>query len=179
VCPDWQQLSQPILKQNMFNQNFSKAILCTLLFAILGILTSCHSVQYRDVSEFAIQPNALKDGEKIRLLAYFYGPSNSSNDFYNHVVVKSEESGDTCNILIPWDHGFTQSDGDSIYYYFSPENLINKVNVDGISVGTRDLRPEDTAAKFPEYNKVIRIPAFDNIAINRFPTVKGSIGIVR
>ena len=163
----------------MFIQNFSKVNFSSLLYVILGILTPCHSDQYRDICEFVIKSNALKDGEKIRLLAYFYGPSNSSNDFYNHVVVRSEESGDTCNILIPWDHGFTQSDGDSIYYYFSPENLINKVNLDGISVGTRDLRPEDTAAKFPEHNKVVRIQDFDNIAINSFPTVKGSIGIIR
>jgi hypothetical protein len=121
----------------------------------------------------------LKDGEKIRLLAYFYGPSNSSSDFYNHAVIKSEESGDTCNILIPCDHGFTQSDGDSIYNYFSPDNLINKVNLDDISVGTRDLRPSDTAASFPEYKKVVRIQDFDNIAINSFPTVKGTIGVIR
>ena len=163
----------------MFNQNLLKTIFGSLLFLIPSILTSCHSTQYRDVSEFAIQPNALKDGERIRLLAYFYGPSNSSNDFYNHAVVKSEESGDTCNILIPWDHGFAQSDGDSIYYYFSPENLINKVNIESMSIGTRELRPEDTAAKFPEYNKVVRIRDFDNIAINKFPTVKGSPGTVR
>jgi|GEM_PF-1570453 len=163
----------------MLDQNFPKVIFGSLFIVLFGILTSCHSAQYRDVSEFAIQPNALKDGEKIRLLAYFDGQSNSSNGFYNHLIVKSEESGDTCNILIPWDHGFTESDGDSIYYYFSPDNLINKVNMDGISTGTRNLRPEDTAALFPEYNKVVRIQDFDNIAINSFPTVKGSIGTIR
>jgi hypothetical protein len=163
----------------MLNQNFSKTIFTCFLFALLGVLTSCNSVQYRHVSEFAIQPKALKDGEKIRLLAYFYGPSNSSNDFYNHAVIISEESGDTCNILIPCDHGFTQSDGDSIYNYFSPDNLINKVNLDDVSVGTRELRPGDTAAIFPEYTKVVRIQDFDKIAINRFPTVKGTIGAIR
>jgi hypothetical protein len=163
----------------MLSQNFSKTIFVCILFVVLRFLLSCNSVQYRDVSEFAIQPKALKDGEKIRLLAYFYGPSNSSSDFYNHAVIKSEESGDTCNILIPCDHGFTQSDGDSIYNYFSPDNLINKVNLDDISVGTRDLRPSDTAASFPEYKKVVRIQDFDNIAINSFPTVKGTIGVIR
>lgn len=179
IFTSWQQLVQSILKQSMFNQNFSKAIYSSLLFVLLGILMSCNSVQYRDVSEFANQPNVLKDGEKIRLVAYFYGPSNSSKDFYNHAVVKSEESGDTCNILIPWDHEFTQSDGDSIYNYFSPDNLINKVSLVDISVGTRDLRPGDTAAIFPEYTKVVRIQNFDNLAINKFPTVKGTIGIIR
>jgi hypothetical protein len=163
----------------MFNQNFSRVLICSLLFALTGVFVSCNSAQYRDVSEFAIQPSALKDGEKIRLVAYFYGPANSRKNFYNHAVIKSEESGDTCNILIPWDHGFTQSDGDSIYNYFSPDNLINKVNLEDISVGTRDLRPSDTAATFPEYTKVIRIQEFDKLAINKFPTVKGTIGVIR
>jgi hypothetical protein len=163
----------------MLNQNFSRVLISSFLFALIGGFLSCNSVQYRDVSEFAIQPKALKDGEKIRLLAYFYGPSNPSNDFYNHAVVKSVESGDTCNVLVPCDHGFTQSDGDSIYNYFSPDNLINKVSLDDISVGTRDLRPSDTSAIFPEYTKVIKIQEYDELTINRFPTVKGTIGVIR
>lgn len=163
----------------MRNQNLSKTICRYLLIVLLSSVVACNSVQYRDVSGFSIQPNALKDGEKIRLLAYFYSSSNSGSDFYNHVVVRSEESGDTCNILVPWNQGFTESDGDSLYNYFSPENLINKVSVEGITVGTRDLRPEDTSATFPAYNKVVRIKETDHIAINDFPTVKGSIGTIR
>lgn len=161
----------------MFKQKLSKTFFASLLFVILVFFTSCHFGQFRNISEFNMQPNALKDGEKIRLLAYFYGPSNSGIDFYNHMVVQSEQSGDTCNILIPWEHGFEQSDGDSIYNYFSPDNLINQVNVEGLSAGTRNIRPEDFSAKFPDYNKVVRIKAFDHIAKNNFPTVKGSIGM--
>jgi hypothetical protein len=131
------------------------------------------------VSEFSLQPKALKDGEKIRLLAYFYGSSNAQNDYYNHVIVRSEESGDTCNILVPWDHGFTQTDGDSVYNYFDTENWVNTLDTEKIPPNSSDLRIENYRTKFPEYKKVIRIPEYDNIGINSFPTVKGSIGTIR
>ncbi|HUS03146.1 MAG TPA: hypothetical protein VMY77_15515 [Chitinophagaceae bacterium] len=147
-----------------------------IVLLIIGSLVSCTSAKYRDVSEFNMQPEALKEGERIRLIAYFFGPSKTNNDSYNHVLVVSEESGDTCNILIPWDHGFTQTDGDSIYNYFRPESLINNIKIDDNTPGTREVDLKEITSKFPEYNKVIRIPEFDDVAINKFPTVKGSVG---
>ena len=140
----------------------------------MGILISCDSAKYRDTSEFVLQPDALKEGEKVRLLAYFYINSNRQKNVYNHVIAISEESGDTCNILIPWDHGFEETDQE-IYYYMGPESLINTLDVDKVTTNNNVSNIDDYRTKFPDYKRVIRIPEFDDVAINNFPTVKGSL----
>lgn len=160
-------------------QYFLKGILYCMLFLTIGILISCDSAKYRDTSEFILQPYALKDGEKVRLLAYFYINSNRQKNVYNHVIAISEESGDTCNILIPWDHGFKETDENIIYNYIGPENLVNTLDIEKMTFSSNDLNIDDYKTKFPDYKKVIRIPEFDDIAINNFPTVKGSLGTIR
>lgn len=146
------------------------------IIGALFVLTSCGN-RYKNVSEYRMNPTALKDGERIKLLFAMVGNTDNQEDkYYNQIIAVSQESGDTCNILVPVNHGLTLDDDDKIFNYFSPtsqnakmgmldpENLANFGNIDSIK------------AEFPKYNKVIYDPKNDDWFKNDFPTVMGLIG---
>jgi hypothetical protein len=74
-----------------------KIILIQLLLLLLGC---SRNYEYWDISEFKIAPNALEDGEKIKVIYTSQGPDNNDDlEYYYHLIVISKNSGDTINIL--------------------------------------------------------------------------------
>ncbi|HMU69220.1 MAG TPA: hypothetical protein PK511_02255 [Chitinophagales bacterium] len=142
-------------------QKFLQTIL--VVIGSLGVVISCNSgYDYWELSEFNMQPDALKDMAEIKLVYYSNGPAQVDNDgAYIHAIVTSVETGDTINILSPYLSEFSPEDGDKTFIYIGIHSNIGKaVSSDW------DL---------DKYTKVIRDPKFDAIAHNDHPTVIGSI----
>jgi hypothetical protein len=150
-----------------------RILIATLMF----LFSSCSSNNYRSISEFTMKSQALKDGERIRLIVAVVGHTDNKEDkYYNQLIAVSEETGDTCNILIPFNQGLSPSDGDKTFNYFSPESQMAQIgltapeNLEGIT-DTSSIK-----SAFPKYEKVIRDPKLDYITQNNYPTVMGIIG---
>jgi hypothetical protein len=149
-----------------------KALLIISLFA----LASCGKT-YRSISEFNIQPTALKNGDRIKLLFAMVGSTNNQEDqYYNHLIAVSQETGDTVNILVPFNHGLTETDADKIFNYFGPESQNAKL----LSTDPEKLASlkniGSITAEFPKYSKVAYDSKYDDWIKNDLPTVVGIIG---
>ncbi|RYY00160.1 MAG: hypothetical protein EOO53_22445 [Gammaproteobacteria bacterium] len=109
-------------------------------------------------------------------LFFMLGQSdNAAGRFFSHLVVVSQESGDTVNILTGVNNGFKEDDGDQVYNFISPANSAYKYAFmdDAIGAGTdiKDL-PEPKL----DYTKVRYDPDHREIARNNYPTIVGVVG---
>lgn len=149
-------------------------------FLTLGLilLSSCgNNYSYWDISQFNIDNSALEDGEEIKLLYTSRGPDNNKDlEYYIHVIVMSQKSGDTVNLLTMVDNGFRADDKYKTYNYLDQNNPVTKA----MQIRPESLEDVDAIrnVKPKEIHKVARDPKFDFIADNSFPTVIGSIGSV-
>ncbi|MFO8088077.1 MAG: hypothetical protein R6T91_09800 [Bacteroidales bacterium] len=160
-----------------------------LFILILIIISACNdkTLEYWDISEFNIAEDALKDGEKLKLLYTSQGDYvNDDKEHYYHYVVVSKETGDSVNILtnksIQLDKLkknsnniiFVSLAGQAIDFvrginseYIKDEQLSeNLTNVDSIESEIN-----------LNINKVVRDPDFDDIAQNDHPAIIGFLGI--
>lgn len=118
--------------------------------------------KYWDISKFKINKGALIDNEKIKLLYSSRGTGTDKiTDYYIHIIVVSQQSGDTVNVLTTALNGFTKSDGDKVFNFFDENNFISTIS----------------NPKSLKYKKVYRDPQFDQIADNNYSTIIGSIGV--
>lgn len=151
-----------------------------IVLCLSCLLISCFSsARYRDISEFNLQPNALKEGESIRLLAAVIGDEdNQEAKYYNHLIAVSGETGDTVNILTPVNHGLTKADGERTFNYFSLSDPAANV----ILMESKELEQlthiDSVKVTHEAYTKVTRHPDFEDIAQNNYPTIIGIIGTV-
>lgn len=141
------------------------------------ILTGCSpTYTYWDISKFEIIPEALQDGEEIKLIYASRGPdSNKDMEYYYHLVVVSQKTGDTINVLTTANNGFNKTNGDTVFNYFDQNNLITQMSNTDVDLLINDEGELTIIAQKP-IMKVARDPEFDEIADNDFPTVIGSIG---
>ncbi len=143
--------------------------MCFLTF----LVTSCSGpYEYWDVSQFNINESILDDQEDVTLIYSSGSPDKSEVDFYVHLVVVSDASGDTVNILSPVSNRFTQNDLNTTFTFSDQHSAAVKAiqNLD-------NLKEENlNKVNFKEYSKVARDPKFDFIADNKFPTTIGMIG---
>ncbi|MES2617998.1 MAG: hypothetical protein V4613_08965 [Bacteroidota bacterium] len=150
-----------------------------LVSALLSItLFGCSKYEYWDISQFNMQPNALEDGEEIKLIYTSQGPDyNRDLKYYIHLIAVSQKTGDTVNILVTGNNGLKDEDGDKIFNYFNADNpvvIMGEMDPDEIpKAGTID-----SLKNMPRkiITKVARDPEFDDIAHNHYPTVIGGIG---
>jgi len=101
---------------------------------------------------------------------------NREDKYYNQLIAVSQESGNTCNILVPVNHGLVQTDGDKIFNYFSPENQSTKFGFIDPEMLATVTNIASVQAEFPMYNKVIYDDKYDGWLKNNLPTVIGLIG---
>ena len=148
------------------------------LFTYLFIsCSSKSSYEYWPIEKFNIVPSALKSNEEIKVI-YSSGAPDFTREYYCHLIVVSEESGDTVNVLVIGDRGFKKEDGKKVFNYFDSDDISTKVTqmyLDSIEIDHVD-QVEQYDLK--EFSEVARDPAFDYIADNNYPTVIGSIGIL-
>jgi hypothetical protein len=150
---------------------------CQLPVLLLAIsLASCHhGYEFRNISEFNLKPGALKDLEPIQLLYSSQGPGNNDNlDYYVQLIVVSQKTGDTVNVLTTLKADPNENNGDSIFY-FGPDNLMTKV-IQMKEEETKKYLNHLDSYKLKDIHKVANDPGFDKIARNHFPTVIGSFG---
>jgi hypothetical protein len=147
-----------------------------LIPTLMVLLCSC-GIKYRKISEFNLQPLALKNGERIKLIFSMTGPGDNRDDkYYNQILAVSQESGDTCNILVPFNHGFKQEDGDSVFNYFNPESDVARILSSDEDKLQSLTNIDSIKSDFPKYQRVIYEPKYDRWLKNDFPTVVGAIG---
>ena len=148
---------------------------------LLGLLTlfiigGCSTYTYWDISQFEMKPEALADGEEIKLIYASRGPDNNKDlEYYYHFVVVSQKTGDTVNLLTVINSYVKKTDGDTIYNYFDGDNMVTHMAIHN----PKSLIDENGKMRKFEpilLDKVARDPEFDKIADNDFPTVIGSIG---
>lgn len=145
---------------------------------ILAACSNNHGYKFWDVSKFHFVDTVLKNNEEIKLLYSSRGPGNNEGlEYYIQLVVVSQKSGDTANILTTVDNGFMAGDKDKIFNYFDQNNIVTQNTY---------LRPEDVGELNKYSNrdtthkilKVARDPKYDEMADNNYPTVIGTIGVL-
>lgn len=151
-------------------------VLVLFVFAIFG----CNNqYKYWDIEKFHMNEQALKDKEPIKLIYSSQGPNYGKNmDYYVQIIVVSQETGDTVNILSPINNGFKESDGDSTFIFVSKENIAFKLlQMDSEKIN--EIKDIEKIAEEPEkkITKVARDPEFDFIADNNYPTIIGMVGM--
>ena len=120
------------------------------------IFTSCSENKYKqwNISKFTIVENSLKDNEEIKLL-YSSSSPNTKNEAYIHLIVVSQLTGDTVNILTNINNGFKPSDGDKIFNYFSPNNFATKVSqIELSNLKTEEIVEKTKTSKSLEGHKI-------------------------
>ena len=124
-----------------------------------------------DVNQFKIDTGALKDGEKVEILGSSGNlTENHKVDFYNLVVVRSLESGDTVNVLIT---SFFQATSNPETVFMSNTSIMGKAfeNADEIKDG-------DDITKMPskKFNKVFYDTEFIQLDVRKYRAIPGNLG---
>lgn len=73
-----------------------------LLTFLVSILISCSGdANIVELSEFKMGNSVLEDLEEIEILCASWGDASLEDEYYNHVIVISSNTGDTVNVLVP------------------------------------------------------------------------------
>ena len=147
---------------------FLLSILCLTLASCEG-----EKATYRATQAFNLNNLALKDGETVKLLYMGSKLNKLESNCYLQLIVISQESGDTVNILTNQNLHITKSDGDKVFNFFDENNLINRVEQLKEETTAQDL---DKLKPAKRHDKVAIDPKFHNFSYNNWPTVIGSIG---
>lgn len=156
-----------------------------LLIGILsiGVLHSCTNESEDlmdldkfmvDISEFSINDTILKDGDYVEILGSSGNLTREHEiDFYNLVVVRSEETGNTINVLVT---NFYQADLNNPRTRFISnsslmgkliENASNSEQLDGTNI--KDLKSKS-------YSKVFYDSEYIQVDVRNYPAITGNLG---
>ena len=145
-----------------------------------ALLSSCSSKSENldnylvDISEFNIQNDILKDGDYVEILGSTDKVTkDDQQNFYNLVVVKCEETGDTVNVLVT---SFFQSDLNNprtrfisnssvVGKIFERSGDLEKLNGDDL----RELEPKS-------FDKVFYDHDFIQVDVRQYPSIAGTLG---
>lgn len=152
---------------------FKPSSLVTLIIMLLMACGGNHV--YWDIANFNMDDEALEDDEKIQLLYSTSGPDHDSNHrYYNHLIVVSQKSGDTVNVLSVANHGVSLDDMEDLYVFYNRDSRAAKFIERTLAADQGDGNAEEY--DHTKIDKVIRDPNFDHIADNDYPTIIGVIG---
>jgi hypothetical protein len=127
-----------------------------------------------DLSEFRIEQGALKDGEKVQILGASGNLTKEHKiDFYNLVVVRSLETGDTVNVLVTTFFQADQNDPETVF--ISNTSLAGKLfeNPEDLERVEGKKADEIEALKF---DKVFYDSEFIQVDVRKYPAVTGLLG---
>jgi len=146
------------------------------LFTLL--LTSCGKYKYWELSKFNIDSTALQNGEEVKLYYSSRGPEISGElDYYYHLIVISQKTGDTVNVLTALDNELTMADKDKVFNFTTPDDIFSKmIQMDPDDLADIKNVDDINNIEVKEINKVARDPEFDAIADNKYPTIVGALG---
>ena len=144
------------------------------------ILISCkEKYDFWNINIFKIEKSALSDNEEVKLLYTSNGPDeNQARKYYYHLIVISQKTGDTINVLTASQNGFNEDSINEVFNFYDDKNIItiithNKVDINSLS-GKNVSETESIQLK--KINKVARDKDYDYLADNNYATVIGSIG---
>ena len=144
----------------------------------LSLALGCNGgYELRDIETFRMHESALQEGEKIMIVYSSGEPGFERRNYYNHLIVVSQESGDTVNVLTPVNHGITLRDSAKVFSFFPEHSNSTKLMQQDMNelpgIDTKEL----DKITIERFKKVASDPRFDEFAINDFPTVIGCVGI--
>lgn len=142
------------------------------------LLVACSHYKFWDISEFHMDPKALADNEEIKLLYSGRGPDDNKDvSYFIHVIVVSQKTGDTVNILTTVDNGFSESAGDQVFNFISEDNdMARLIHARLESVKYSSDIENLHKIQVHSITKIARDPDFDDIARNNYPSIIGWIG---
>jgi hypothetical protein len=147
-----------------------KLLVYTLPLYVFAVGCSS-SPKYTDVSKYNLRPDALEDGEQIKIIAGVIGNKSRRDEvFYNVLVAVSQRTGDTINILIDVDPAVRESDTATVYNYIAPTNMAYKMLKNSIN--------EEKGKIVSTPKHVVYIQASDEVVDMSNPTVIGMIGTI-
>lgn len=151
--------------------------LFTIVLLLICSLCSCKSGPKNldefmiDISEFKMNDSILRDGDYVEILGSSGNLTEEHEiDFYNLVVVRSEKTGDTVNVLVT---NFYQSDlNDPRTRFMSNSSLMGKLventeNLDGKNI--KDLKSKS-------FHKVFYDSEFIQVDVRKYPSITGNLG---
>lgn len=154
--------------------------LFTIGLLAFGILYSCNSGQKDldkfmvDISEFNINDTILKDGDYVEILGSSGNLTREHEiDFYNLIVVRSEDTGDTVNVLVT---NFYQSDLNNPRTRFISnssisgkllENVENFSELDGVNI--KDIKSK-------KYKNIFYDSEYIQVDVRKYPSITGNLG---
>jgi len=160
-----------------------------LFILILIVFSACtdKTYEYWDISEFNITKDALKDGEKLKLLYTSQGPGiNEDKEHYYHYVAISKETGDSVNILttqsIQLDK-LKKNSNNIIFVSLAGQAIdfvqgINNEHIKDEQLSEMLANIDSTESEINlNIKKVVRDPDFDDFAKNDHPAIVGFLGI--
>lgn len=152
------------------------------IIAILSvsILASCKSGPkdlepfMLDISEFKINNELLKDGDYVEILGSSGNLTEEHKiDFYNLVVVRSERTGDTVNVLVT---NFFQSEKyNPRTRFMSNSSLMGKL-FENTSEPKKLNNSNINQLKAKTYKKVFYDSEYIQVDVRHFPSVTGNLG---
>lgn len=143
-----------------------------LVLVFCSIFSACMEEKpYFSVDQFTIQRGVLEDNDHVSLL-YYSGHASDADEYFAQVIVVSEESGDTVNILIPGSLSIEQNDNT---FSFSYQSASSAYALD-IFKDNKYWKSEESA--LANIKKVTRDSRYDETALNAYPTCIGIIGKV-
>lgn len=153
-----------------------KYLISPIFFAL--ILTACGPKNLDefmvDTSQFHLKPSALKDGEKVEILGASGNLTREHTiDFYNLVVVRSLETGDTVNVLVT--SYFKPEKNDKIQTFLSNNTVMGKVIERQNDEGKPNNQNVHTM-KAKRFKKVLYDTEFISVDVRKYPAVTGTLG---
>ncbi len=148
--------------------------------ALIFLFSSCNNQSVDidgylvDISEFNIQNGVLKDGDFVEILGSTDKISlEGEHDFYNLIVVKSEETGDTINVLLT---SFYQTDlNNPRTQFISNSSLAGKLLERSREL--KDLTNDKlNNLKAKTFEKVFYDHDFIQVDVRQYPSIPGTLG---
>lgn len=158
-----------------------KSLLIISLSAMTLLSCNDSSVKQEDlepymvsVNEFQLNDSILKDGDQVRILGSTGKITEEHKiDFYNLVVVVSETTDDTINVLVT---NFFQSNSNDPYVrFFSNTSLLGKI-VEITSNGESIEKQKLEDMKVKSYTKVFYDTDYIQVDVRKYPAIIGNLG---
>lgn len=146
-----------------------------LPFIAAFLSNSCApNIEYRDISEFTINNEVIETKQKVSLMyASATPPDEEILSYFVHAVGVVEVTGDTINILTPFNRGAGAGDSKNEFKFYPI------YSEEGISYFEETINKDREVKKnIEEINTITRVSydkRFDYVAKNNFPTVIGFI----
>lgn len=128
-----------------------------------------------DTSRFIINDSILKNGDYVEILGATDKLSNEDKfEFYNLIVVRSERTGDTVNILTT--KYFVVEPNNPRTQFISGSSLMGKLfdNASNLKVG-ESIHPDSIQTK--KFDKVLFDTEFIQVDVYNYPSIIGNLGL--